>query len=100
MAGDLLGFFPKFIAHQPPSQTLQIWDKLLSSGKKIVAVGGSDSHASHYHIGPIHKTIFPYEFHFRAINTHVLLETPLTGDAKDDKRILERNQARSWFCRV
>jgi hypothetical protein len=79
-----LGLFPKMIAHQPPHQTLKIWDDLLNSGRKIVAVGGSDSHAGNYHIGPIHKIIFPYEFHFHAINTHVFLDPPLGGDARED----------------
>lgn len=84
-----LGLFPKLIAHQPPNQTLEIWDRLLATGKKIVAVGGSDSHAGQYHLGPIHKTIFPYEFHFKSINTHILLENPLTGKALlDEKSIL------------
>jgi len=85
-----LGLFPKFIAHQPPSQTLKIWDNLLSSGKKVVAVCGSDAHASHYHIGPIQKTIFPYEFHFQAINNHILLETPLNGDAAQDSLTVQK----------
>jgi hypothetical protein len=79
-------FFPKLIAHQPPLETLKIWNDLLASGKKVAAVGGSDSHASHYHMGPLHKIIFPYEFHFRAINTHVLLQPSLTGDAEIDSR--------------
>jgi len=79
-------FFPKLIAHQPPLETLKIWNNLLSSGKKVVAIGGSDSHASHYHMGPLHKTIFPYEFHFSAINTHVLLDSTLSGNAENDSR--------------
>ncbi len=81
-------FFPKLIAHQPPLETLKIWNDLLASDKTVVAIGGSDSHAGHYHMGPLHKTIFPYEFHFHAINTHVLLHTPLTGDAEIDSRFI------------
>lgn len=85
-----LGLFPKLIAHQPPKQTLDVWDGLMAAGKRVNAIGGSDSHAGKYHIGPIHKTIFPYEFHFRAINTHVLLSSPLSGDStSDSKEILD-----------
>ncbi len=84
----LYAFFPEFIAHQPPQETITIWDNLLVSGHKIAAIGGSDSHASHYHMGPVHKTIFPYEFHFHTINTHVLQESALTGDAEIDSRSL------------
>lgn len=88
-----LGLFPRMIAHQPPRQTLQKWDDLLNSGRKIVAVGGSDSHAGNYHIGPIRKTIFPYEFHFRAINTHVFLDSPLSGDAQEDALTIQNAMA-------
>ncbi len=83
-----LAFFPKLIAHQPPLETLKIWNELLETGQKVVAVGGSDSHAGHYHLGFLHKTIFPYEFHFSAINTHVILESPLNGDAENDSRAI------------
>lgn len=88
-----LGLFPKLIAHQPPHQTLKIWDDLLNSGRKIVAVGGSDSHAGNYQIGPMHKTIFPYEFHFHAINTHVFLDSPLSGDAHEDALSIQNSLA-------
>ena len=89
-----LGLFPKLIAHQPPFQTLKIWDELLNSGRKIVAVGGSDSHAGNYHIGPIHKIIFPYEFHFHAINSHVFLDSPLSGDAREDALFIQHALAK------
>jgi hypothetical protein len=79
-------FNPQFIAHQPPAQTLKIWDKLLSQGNKVVAIGGSDAHATRHYLGPISRIIFPYEFHFSAINTHVLLDSPLIGNAETDSR--------------
>lgn len=84
-----LGLFPRLIAHQPPLQTLKRWDDLLASGRRIVALGGSDSHAGHYRIGPIHKTIFPYEFHFHAINTHVFLNSPFSGEAHEDASAIQ-----------
>jgi hypothetical protein len=34
--------------------------------------------------GLLRRIVFPYEFHFRAINTHILLPRPLTGIVKDD----------------
>lgn len=79
-------FLPELIPHQPLPQILAKWDELLSSGKKIFAVGGSDSHALHYKIGLIQKTIFPYRYHFSTINNHLLLPQPLTGDLIEDKR--------------
>lgn len=78
-------FFPRYLAHGPLPSTLKKWDELLARGQKVVAVGGSDAHALHVHMGPVHRTLFPYAFHFRAINTHLLVEKGLTGDLSADK---------------
>ncbi len=77
-------FFPTFFPHQPPKQTIKIWDKLLSKGKRVVAIGGSDSHANRHNLGIFSRTIFPYEFHFSAVNTHLLVSKPLTGNVDED----------------
>lgn len=81
-------FQPDLIQHGPLSQTLAKWDELLSKGNHVVAVGGSDAHAQSYRSGPIKKIIFPYEFHFSAINNHLLLDKPLNGDLEHDKRLV------------
>jgi len=81
-------FFPQFIAHQPIPKTLQRWDELLSTGKRIVAVGGSDAHAMQKSMGPLHRVIFPYDFHFKAINTHAFIPESLTGDVPADKKMV------------
>jgi hypothetical protein len=39
-------------------------------------------------MGPISRIIYPYEFHFRTVNTHVLTTQPLSGDAKTDKQLI------------
>ena len=69
-------FFPYVFSRGPDLPTLQKWDELLARGRRVVALGGSDAHALHYHLGPITKTIFPYDFHFRALNTHLLIPVP------------------------
>jgi hypothetical protein len=81
-------YFPKRIARGPHPKTLEIWDRLTGEGKKIVAVGGSDAHAMAGKMGPIKKTLFPYYFHFQAINSHILLSDHLTGDLKNDKILI------------
>lgn len=81
-------FFPQFIGHGPIPETIQKWDELLSSGRRVVAIGGSDAHALHMRLGPLHRVIFPYEFHFRTVNTHVFIPEPLTGDAPTDKKMI------------
>lgn len=80
--------FPATIPHGPSREALALWDKLLATGDQVVAVGGSDAHALHKTFGPIRKTIFPYDYHFTAINTHLLTPDPLSGDLNADRRMV------------
>ncbi len=83
-------FNPERIAEGPFQETLQRWDELLKGGRRVVAIGGSDAHALPAHMGPLHRTVFPYEFHFRTINTHLFIPTLLSGNlAEDRNRILD-----------
>jgi PHP domain len=79
---------PSRIAHGPFPQVLQRWDELLASGRRVVAIGGSDAHALPARLGPLQRVIFPYEFHFKAINTHLLIEKPLSGDLEIDRGLI------------
>ncbi len=81
-------FFPQFIARGPEPQTIARWDSLLASGKKVVAVGGSDAHMLKKSMGPLRRTIFPYSFHFKTVNTHVFTPNPLSGDLAADRRMI------------
>jgi hypothetical protein len=73
-------FFPERIPHGPPEALLKKWDELLISGKRVLAIGGSDAHDLIIHLGPFHREIFPYGFHFRVVNTHLLMEDELGDD--------------------
>lgn len=81
-------FSPADVAHGPFEETLNIWDDLLKNGQKVVAVGGSDAHAMVGRLGPLKRVLFPYEFHFRAVNTHILTPEPFTGDETADCRLV------------
>ncbi len=81
-------YFPKLIARGPIPETLAIWDRLTSEGNHIVAVGGSDAHAMHASLGPIKRTLFPYQFHFKSVNTHLMLPTELTGEFEVDRGLI------------
>jgi len=81
-------FFPETIPHGPLVKMLNIWDDLLTKGRRVVAVGGSDAHALQKVMGPLHKTIFPYEYHFSMINTHTLTPAPLTGNLVHDRKMI------------
>jgi hypothetical protein len=72
----------------PFAETLRLWDRMLADGRRVVAIGGSDAHATPVRWGPLKRVILPYEFLFRAVNTHVLTLTPLTGNPISDRRVL------------
>jgi predicted metal-dependent phosphoesterase TrpH len=87
--GVFYAFFPALVARRPHPETLKKWDQLLTFNR-VVAIGGSDAHAFRLHLGFLSRVVYPYEFHFRAINTHLILPEPLTGDIKNDRaRIYE-----------
>jgi len=86
--GAFYAFFPQFIGYSPIPETLQRWDDFIANGQRVVAIGGSDAHALNMHLGPLHRVIFPYNFHFRAVNTHIFIPQPLTGDVPTDKKMI------------
>lgn len=75
----LAAFFPSLFITGPLSETLALWDRLLRN-KRVVAIGGADAHANVYSLGPLKRAVFPYEYLFRAVNTHLLLDAPLSTD--------------------
>ena len=86
--GLFYAYFPEFIARGPLPEALRIWDDLLGQGRHMVAVGGSDAHARHMSLGPLHRVVFPYEYHFKAVNTHALVANPLTGELAQDRKMV------------
>jgi len=48
-------------------------------------------------LGPLRKTLFPYECHFRTINTHIFTSFEMSGDVNQDRKMvlssLERGNA-------
>jgi hypothetical protein len=78
-------FNPKNIGHGPYPEVLRKWDELTTAGQQVVAIGGSDAHAFRSSLGPLKRILFPYEFHFQALNTHIHTTEPLTGDLDQDK---------------
>lgn len=89
-----LAYRPAMIASGPYPEVLARWDSLLRAGKRVVAIGNSDAHAMSVQKGPLKRVIFPYEYLFRAVNTHVLSEEPLSGDVENDRRRIFYNLSR------
>jgi hypothetical protein len=83
----------------PEQETLALWDSFLARGMRVAAVGNSDAHATPMSLGPIKRVIYPYEFLFRAVNTHLLLPRPLNGDVEHDRALILRaiGRGHSWI---
>jgi len=81
-------FNPDAFITGPFPETVALWDKLLRDGKRVKIIGGSDAHANTYSMGPISRTLFPYEFLFRCVNTHILTSIPLNGEFERDKQLV------------
>jgi hypothetical protein len=93
-----MAFNPEKYVTGPEPETLAFWDKLLAEGKRVVAVGNSDAHGTTMSAGPIKRVIYPYDFLFRAVNTHILTPEPLNGDVVRDKQMILNaiGNGRSW----
>jgi hypothetical protein len=72
----------------PPVEALNKWDELLSDGNRIVAIGGSDAHGMTFTMWSITREIYPYEFLFRNVNTHIVTRREFIGDFSHDKELV------------
>jgi hypothetical protein len=81
-------FRPDDVMVGPSSLTLALWDTLLKTDRRVVGIGGADAHGTRFRIGPFAHTIFPYDFLFNCVNTHILTQSPLAGDAAHDRTLL------------
>ncbi len=97
LVGLALSLWPHFFPVGPLPEMLSLWDDLLAEGP-ILAIGGSDAHGKTYRLGPIRRRIFPYEFLFRAVNTHILTPQRWTRDARQDGQLVYQalSQGHAW----
>jgi hypothetical protein len=91
-------FYPAIGIRGPYRATLNKWDQLLAQGKRVAVIGGADAHGETYTVGPLSKVVFPYEFLFRCVNTHVLTDGPMNGDLAHDKGLIydALRSGRTW----
>jgi hypothetical protein len=85
----LYAFVPSLAIFGPYPETLKTWDELLQV-RPVSAFGGSDAHGTVYRMGPLSRTVQPYGYLFRCINTHLLSQEPLNGDLEHDKSVIYR----------
>jgi len=79
--------WPAYALKGPPPRTLARWDALTQQGR-CVAIGEIDNHGNQRSFFGLPRRVFPFEFAFRTIRTHVLLETALTKNAAEDERAI------------
>ena len=88
LATILYAYFPALGIRGPFRATLRQWDRLLSQGHRIAAIGGADAHGTTFSWGPLRRAVFPYTYLFRCVNTHILTERPLNGRLEHDKSLI------------
>lgn len=88
LAAIVYAYFPGLGLRGPSRSTLRTWDALLAAGRRVTAIGNADAHAGLHRLGPFQRVIFPYETLFRWVNTHLLVEEPLSGEAVADSRLI------------
>ena len=81
-------FNPELGIDAPFPAALERWDTLTRAGQRVAAIGNSDAHGTEFRLGALKRTLFPYEFLFRQVNTHLLTETALTGDYARDAALV------------
>ena len=81
-------FRPEDAMTGPPPETLALWDELLATGRKVVGIGNADAHGTQVKAGPLTHTVYPYDFLFNCVNTHIITKSPLVGHLDTDKQRL------------
>lgn len=98
LRGLIGAYLPQLILTAPFPEMLAKWDELLAAGQKVVAIGNSDAHAMSFSMGPLTRTVYPYEYLFRTVNTHLLLAEPLARDvSRASRQIFEALQQGHCF---
>lgn len=97
-AALIYAFLPDWGIRGPYRATLRLWDELLGKGVRLAALGGADAHAGSYRMAGLQRTVFPYEYLFRCVNTHLLTDGPLTGEILRDRRLIYEalRAGRTW----
>ena len=79
--------FKRLSLRGPSRQTLRFWDMKCREGR-VVAIGGSDAHAGVFHWGALRFRPLSYRTLLNSVNVHLLVEKPLSSDAKRAKEQL------------
>jgi hypothetical protein len=79
---------PGRVLDHPPERNMRRWDELCRR-RRVVAIGGLDSHQFGKRIGPVVPLrIMAYHRTFRFIRTHVLCAAPPAGRLEPDRELV------------
>jgi len=94
----VMAFFPQLFTTGPYPEMLTKWDELLQQ-HPTAAIGGPDAHAQVYNLGPLKRRFLPYDYCFRAVDTHIITTEPFTHDFEHDSRLVYEalGAARAWI---
>ena len=87
-------FEPEKAVIGPRQATLELWDRLLATGQRVVGIGNSDAHGTVFRMGPIKHIIFPYDYLFNCVNTHILSASSFIGDVDHDANLIYTSLAK------
>ncbi len=98
LMGVIMSYLPQLFTTGPWPDMLKKWDELLQQ-QPTVAIGGPDAHAHVYKIGPLRRRFLPYEYCYRAVNTHVITRQAFRKDFEHDSgQVYEALAAgRAWI---
>jgi len=100
LPSGLVGYlFPAYVLRGPRAVTLKRWDELNKTGR-VVGIGELDNHDTPRKIGGITIGFFHFKRAFRVMRTHLLLDTPLKGEAEGDIKALLKalKQGRAYIA--
>jgi len=75
----------------PPTETLEVWDKI-NLTRKCIGIGGIDAHAHKVNLlGFFEVEVFPYKVLFKSIRTHILVNEKLMNENTLENKVLVKN---------
>jgi hypothetical protein len=78
---------PGRVVDHPPKSNLAEWDRLCAL-RRTVGIGGLDAHQFGRRLGPFVLRLMSYRRSFRHLRTHVLVESPLSGNSAGDSELV------------
>ncbi len=94
----IMAYFPQLFTTGPYPEMLAKWDELLQQ-HPTAAIGGPDAHAQIYNIGPLRRRFLPYDYCFRAVNTHIIAREAFNREFEHDRDLVYEalGSARAWI---